>query len=486
MARMETGMKSRLIETAVTAMTTLAVAGVFGWLTWRWIAADMVPHISKRVPGMDGKSEKAALQPAGGVVEIGGRFARFDGVPSEETSEWPCFRGPYRDNISRETVPLSVDWNAGPAVLWSVELGEGFAAPAVKHGMVYVLDYDEKAGEDALRCFSLDDGREIWRRSYRVPLKRNHGYSRTIPAVADGRVVTIGPLCHVMCADALDGTLAWTMDLVRDFGAEVPLWYGGQCPLVDSGMAVIGIGGEVLLAGVDLQSGARVFSVPNKHGWKMSHSSPVPALVRGKKMYLYAAVGGTVGVSAEEKDLGRILWSTADWDASVIVPTPVALDDGLIYMTAGYGAGSIMLRVDRNGDDFTVHTVARKGPREMIASEQQTPVYHGGRLYSVMPKDGGATAREFVCYEPGGRLVWSSGKENRFGLGPFIMADGKFLILDDNGVLTMARDSGGFEQLARTRVLEGEDSWGPMALVDGRLLVRDSRIMKCLDLRRAE
>src|SRR5690606_13956545 len=136
----------------------------------------------------------------------------------------------------RETVPLvrpTGSWQ--PPVLWSAELGEGHAGAAVAGGRVYVLDYDERRQADALRCFSLEDGREIWRRFYTVRLKRNHGISRTVPAVSGNYVVTLGPGCHLMACDARSGNLLWGLDLVEHFRTEVPLWYTGQCPLIDGG-----------------------------------------------------------------------------------------------------------------------------------------------------------------------------------------------------------------------------------------------------------
>jgi outer membrane protein assembly factor BamB len=83
----------------------------------------------------------------------------------------------------------------------------------------------------------------------------------------------------------------------------------------------------------------------------------------------------------------------------------------------------------------------------------------------------------------GGELVWSSGKTNRFGLGPFLVANDMFYLLDDDGELTLIRASlGGYELLAQSQVLNGHDAWGPMTLVDGKLIVRDSKKMICLDV----
>jgi outer membrane protein assembly factor BamB len=165
------------------------------------------------------------------------------GPVTELPGDWPGFRGPKRDNVYSESVPLLTTLNATPPKLvWSIPLGEGYAAPAVHKGRVYVLDYDEQSQSDALRCFGLADGKEIWRTSYQVPIKRNHGISRTIPAVNDNFVVSLGPKCHLMCADAKTGKRLWLVDLVQQFGTVVPEWYAGQCPIIDGDKVIVAPG----------------------------------------------------------------------------------------------------------------------------------------------------------------------------------------------------------------------------------------------------
>lgn len=418
------------------------------------------------------------------AVNLVGEFLAFGGVPSALGGSWPRFRGAGFDNIGSEDVGLAEAWGeGGPPVLWSVELGEGHAGPAVFGGRVYVLDYDEERQGDALRCFSLDDGGEIWRRWYKVRTKRNHGMSRTVPAVTEKYVVTMGPKCHVMCVDAATGDFKWGMDLVRDFGATVPLWYTGQCPLIDGETAVIAVGGEALVVGVDCETGEILWETPNGRGWKMSHSSVMEMRFAGRKMYVYAGIGGVVGVSAEGDDAGRVLWETEGWSFPVVSPSPVVLDGGRVFLTAGYGAGSVMLQLAEREGGFSAEVVYRLDKTE-FACEQQTPICYEGHLYTVLPNDGGAVKRQLACMTPEGERLWTSGKESRFGLGPFLVGDGKIFVLSDDGTLTLARATGeGYQQLAQARVIEGHDAWAPMALVEGRLLLRDRDRMVCLDVR---
>ena len=457
-----------------------------GWgavfLLSHWFAHDPATGLVRSLPGADGgppESERSATEKLD--VELAGNLELFTGVASDLPGNWPRFRGVDFDNISKADVKLADSWpESGPDILWSVELGEGHAAAAVFHGCVYLLDYDETKRADALRCFSLADGSEIWRRSYGLPAKRNHGLSRTIPAVTEDCIVTIGPRCHVSCVETQTGEFRWGIDLQNEYGTTEPLWFTGQCPLVDHGMAILAPAGpDTLLMAVDCKTGEVVWKTPNPNGWKMSHSSIMPLTLYGEKMYVYAAIGGMVGVSTK----GETLWQIP-WSASVIAPSPVPVPGNKIYITGGYGAGSLMVQIDQTSDGFTAREIAKHGPKEWLASEQQTPILHDGLLYGIMPKDAGALKRQFVCYDPNsGELVWSSGKTHRFGLGPFFMADGKFFILNDDGTLTMISVSRtGYTQLAQHNVLDGHDAWGPIALAGTRMLLRDSTRMVCIEV----
>jgi outer membrane protein assembly factor BamB len=461
-------------------LSVLMSAGVFA-LHW-WLGSDPVAHLAEFTPGLDGRPALKSISEI--IVKIGQYAQTYDGLPADITGSWPRFRGPNADNINTEEVSLASRWGpGGPEVLWSVDLGEGHAAPAVRQGRVYILDYDEVRQADALRCFSLDDGKEIWRRWYRVQVKRNHGMSRTVPEVTDRFVVTVGPRCHVMCVDAQTGDLLWGMDLERQYETEIPLWYTGQCPLIDGETAVIAAGGTALLIGVECATGEVLWETPNPHGWKMSHTSVMTMMYRGIRMYVYGALGGIVGVAAEGENRGEILWETSMWNPNVSVPSPIVFDDGRIFMTAGYGYGSMMLQLEEADGVFSIEPLYRLTPKEGLACEQQTPILYQGHLFGVLPKDAGDLRNQFVCYDPDGTLVWSSGKTNRFGLGPYLVADGKFFILSDDGVLTMARASTReYIQLDRAEVLDGQDSWGPLACAGGRMLLRDSRRMVCIDL----
>lgn len=450
---------------------------LLGW----WLFHDPVKEFSELLPGADNRPEGLASD--GETVSIGSIFVRLDGQASSMPGSWPRFRGANFDNICSETVKLADEWGeGGPSLLWSVDLGEGHAGPVIEDGRVFLLDYDEEKRADMLRCFSFETGQEIWSRGYDVHLKRNHGMSRTVPAVHNNHVLTIGPKCHVMCVTADSGNFVWGVDLEKDYLTEMPLWYTGQCPLIDDSVAVIAAGGTALLLGVHLENGEVLWQTPNPNGWKMSHSSVIPYTIHGRRLYVYCAIGGIVGVSAEAGTAGDIVFETTLFDRNVIAPSPVYMGDGRLFVTAGYGGGSMVLDIH---PDFTVSTQMDFKPGEGLSCEQQTPILVGNYLFAILPKDAGPLRNQFICVhrDSPDQIAWSSGTTQRFGLGPYILADKKFFILSDEGVLTMIRFSNRkYEPLGEAKILDGHDAWGPLALVQGRLLARDSRRLVCVDL----
>lgn len=453
-----------------------------------WFFHDPAAGLKLSVPGMDNRKKGPVA--SGEKVNIGEDFKLYKSVPGIPSANWPRFRGEQFDNISKENTRLISDWGkTGPRILWKLSLGEGHASPAVYDGRVYILDYDETKKEDALRCFSLLSGEELWRRGYHVHLKRNHGLSRTIPAVTKDYVLTIGPRCQVMCCDRTTGAYLWGLDLGREFQTEVPFWYTGQCPLIDNDTAIIAVGGKSLLIGVDCKTGKKVWETPNPRNWKMSHASLMPMTLAGQRMYVYCAIGGVCGIAASGPMKGKILWETTEFAPSVVAPSPVILNEGRIFVSAGYGAGSALLQVRGGKDGFSVKVLQKLKPQDGLASEQQTPVFSGGYLYGILPKDAAGLRNQFVCCKETdcGRIVMNSGKTERFGLGPYILADGKFFILNDDGEMSIAKASpAGFTVLAKARIIDGQDSWGPIAITSGYLLMRDSKTMVCLDIRAKE
>ena len=406
-----------------------------------------------------------------------------DEVPADLSGAWPNFRGATHTNIVETAEAIQTSSEAYP-ILWSFDTGEGHAAPVIYKGRVYVLDYDEGLSSDALRCFSLESGQELWRRWYRVPMKRNHGFSRTIPVVGEDYVVTVGPQGHVMCCDPVTGEMKWGLDMHKLFSTEVPFWYTGQCPCVENGQLILAPAGEeTLLAGVDLETGELLWQTPNSVGYKMSHSSVMPMTLGGKRTFVYAGIGGVCGISAEKDDVGTLLWHTKQWQPSVIAPSPLRLSNNQIFLVAGYGTGGALLQVDHNGSNWSTKLLDQYKADKGLSSEQQTPILFNNMIISVMPKDGGGLRSRLVCFSPNDlhNPIWTSSGEERFGLGPYLVINQKLFVFKEDGELYVyAIEAKSMKLLKQQRIMEGVDAWGPMAYADGYLVLRDAHTVKCL------
>ncbi|GHV61643.1 hypothetical protein FACS1894195_2470 [Bacteroidia bacterium] len=466
----------------------LFVGAIVGWHFYSTRA-----EFAVQAPGADNRPTGTARK--ADEVRVGEFFMQYEDAGdlyktnTPLQGKWPCFRGDLANNIITTTAKISVPPEDYP-VVWSVTTGEGHASPVIYNGLVYFLDYDETLSSDMLRCFSLESGKELWRRWYRVPIKRNHGFSRTVPFVSDDFIITIGPQGHIMCCHPVSGELKWTLDMQQMFDTEVPFWYAGQCPRVDGNTLVLAPAGkETLLAGIDCKTGEISWQTPNTLHYKMSHSSVMPMILAGKKTYVYIGVGGVCGVSAEKADVGTLLWSVGKWQPSVVAPSPLQISQNMIFLVAGYGSGGATLKVDKVGAQWTATITEQYKPSEGLSSEQQTPILYNNMIISVMPKDGGSLRGKLVCYAPTDlhTPVWSSGADERFGLGPYIVIDKMLFVFKEDGELYVYEIQGqsknmSMSLLKKQRIMEGTDAWGPMAYADGWLIVRDAHLVRCIKI----
>jgi outer membrane protein assembly factor BamB len=474
----------------ITGVAASLFAGVLFW----WLITPAPFDLNVRVPGMDNRPPLAIRSDS---VIIGEFFDTMGVIDETAYGEWPRFRGNDFDNISKDTLPLAETWDtSGPPVVWQTSLGEGYSGAAVHNGKVYILDYNERRKADVLRCFSLATGKELWRRWYYVEMKRNHGYSRTIPAVTDNYVVSIGPRSHVMCTDPETGDMLWSVDLEKEYGIPgwrngqvTPDFFTGQCPLIDNDVAIVAPGIKALMIGIDCATGEILWETPNPDSLKMSHGSIIPMSLHGKRMYVYNAVGGICAISAEPGDAGRLLWVNKEWSPATTAASPLYLGNNEIAVFGSYGAGGGKIKVNYDGSSFHAELVESHKANLGISSDQQTPILVNDHVWVVPPANAGELKRQLVCYDKTDLVkpVWSSGKENRYGtqgLGPYILSGNHLYLLDDEGTLYLFGLQENNARLISSHKIfqKGKEAWAPMALAGRFLLLRDSHNFVCLDI----
>lgn len=401
-------------------------------------------------------------------------------APAALAEDWPGFGGPDGDNTSDET-NLADTWpDEGPTELWAVEIGPGFGAPAVADGEVFLLDRvpDER---DILRCFDLDTGEEKWQYAYEAPGEVDFPGSRTTPAVDDGHVYTVGSMGQVHCISRETHEPVWSLNLLEDFGGRRPNWGVSVSPLLLDDMVILAVQGRYAgVVAVNKDTGEVLWrSEPIGHD--MAYTTPMLVTIDGLEQILLFAKEGLFAFDPAD---GTILWRHADYRCSIPIPNPTVLPDGRIFLTGGYGAGSAIIYVSR--DDQQQWQVQPLRTVEDCGSQIHPGLLIDEHLYVVSFDN---RRREgLTCLQPDGRILWQAGEQPNLQRGCILYADGKIYALEgDSGVLRLIEPSPeGYRELAHAQVVSDGNKWAPMALADGRLLLRDQSTLKCLDVSAAE
>jgi outer membrane protein assembly factor BamB len=403
-------------------------------------------------------------------------------------ADWPWLYGPRRDHTSDQKGLLRTWPQEGPKVLWTVPMGVGFGGPAVSGGNVYLLDRDEKVG-DTLRVLDLASGRELWTFAYDAAGGFMFAGSRTMPTVDGEYVYTVGPMGDLHAISTKTRKPAWRKNIWKDFGggAELPRWAIVQNPLI-YGDALI-VAPQTPEAGVvayDKLTGALKWKSPALSGIP-GYVTPSIVKVAGEDHLVMTTAAVGRGRNARDGSVngldprsGRVLWTYTGWQCIIPVPQAVDAGEGRVLVTGAYGAGTVMLKVDKKGDAYAVSEVF-KNPD--FGAHTQPPVLHDGHFYShytINERSDG-----LVAMSMDGQVTWKTDQQPPFVRGGSILADGLLLMTDGNTKLYLVEPSpAGFKPLASAVILEPGDNWAPLALVDGKLLVRGQKELKALQVAR--
>jgi len=299
-----------------------------------------------------------------------------------------------------------------------------------------------------------------------------------VPATDGKYVFSLDPKATFHALDATTGEELWRKNLVQEYQTKIPPWYNGQNPLIEDDKVVIAPAGTAaLVVAFDKATGRELWRTPNPEGWLLSHASLMPAKLGGVDQYLFSVLQGTVGVSAAD---GKLLWHFPFKFNVSVSPSPLAIDSERVYVTAAYDSGGAMFRVKKDGEQFTTEEIFIHAPAEWN-SEVQTPILFDDHMFAVGKKKRGL----FTCLDLDGKQVWNSDGAAYFGLGSFLLADGMFFILEGKtGMLRLLEASTtGYEELASAQILGGHDVWAPLALSEGKLVIRDFSRMVCLKVK---
>ena len=357
-----------------------------------------------------------SVNPATGVLVGCALLLGSGGVGAQD---WPQWRGPNRDaKATGFTAPKT--WPKEPTKKWQVKVGEGVATPALVGDKLYV--FSRQDGNEVTRCLAAADGKEIWADKYEAASFNgpDSGFQgpRCSPAVAEGKVVTLGVQGTLSCLDAAGGTVVWRKN---DFKGSLPRFHTASSPIIVDGLCIAQLGGNSkgAIVAYDLAKG------DEKWKWTddgTAYASPVLLNLGGTKAVVAETSGNVVGLAVAD---GKLLWKTAFPIAGRMTYnacTPMV--DGQTVIVSGGGRGTKAWKVEKKGDEITA---AELWSNPDVAVQFNTPVVKNGLVFGISNND-----KLFCLSAENGKTAWTSslagggGRSRGYGsvvdVGPVLMA----------------------------------------------------------------
>jgi outer membrane protein assembly factor BamB len=397
--------------------------------------------------------------------------------------DWPQFLGPNRNGVAHESeVAITQSFPAsGPAILWRAKLGNGFAGPAVADGKVIVFHRD---GDQALvQALDTTSGRELWKFTSTTDYADSFGFDngpRATPTVASGKVIVHGADGVVHALDLPTGAKLWRYDTVKELQSPQG-FFGRSCaPLITGKNVIITAGGsnEKGAAGVialKLVDGTLAWQSVDDEA---SSSSPIikgTTLICWLRNKIVACDSATGSIEFQQR-------LRSDMDASVNAATPIWGDADNLFISACYGVGGSLWKMNITSlpkQDSQVELKQIWHADDTLDCHYGTPVYFENHLYGFHGRqEQGQTLRCIRVAD--GKPLWDS---PRIRGGGIIRVKNTLIMVTEAGELWLVEATPSkFNQLASAQILRAGHRSFP-AFANGVFYARDGREMVAVDLK---
>lgn len=403
------------------------------------------------------------------LLIVAGMTVGLAGQPPPD-GDWPQWRGPERNGISRETGLLK-QWPAsGPPPAWSTaNLGAGYGTVTVSGQRIFVQGMRNR--QSVVSALNRADGKLVWTRIVGPAVDNDRGPGpRGTPTADADRLYVLTENGDLACLRLQDGTVVWQRNILRDFGGRNISWLISESPLVDGNAVIVTPGGRGAgMAALDKMSGKTIWTSKELSD-DAGYASPIVADVQGVRTLMTLTSEAGVGVRASD---GKLMWRyprVANTTANIT--TPVFHDNKVFYSSA-YGTGGALLGLTARGGEVRA---------EEIYFTRELQNHHGGIVlvngYLYGFNNAILTALEFVT----GRMAW---RDRSVGKGSITYADGHLYILSENNVVGLAEaNPAGYREKGRFTIADqGLPSWAHPVVSGGRLYIRNQGTLASYDIR---
>jgi outer membrane protein assembly factor BamB len=385
--------------------------------------------------------------------------------------DWPQWRGPNRDGISKETGLLKGWPKGGPKLAWQLkDIGNGYATPSVVGERIYVLG-NEGNDKEFVQALDVKDGKKIWSTQLgkvgAPDQQPNFAAARSAPTVDGYLLYALGSAGDLACVECATGKIRWHKNLQTDFGGKVGDWAYAESPLVDGDLVVCTPGGsDATMVALHKKTGEVAWKCAMPEADQAAYSSAIIVKAAGKRQYVQLLQKGLVGVDAKD---GTLLWRygrpVSRFNANI--PTPVASGDSIYTASAGTGAG--LVKVTFKDGKFS---------SDQIYFDIKLPTAIGGAI-KVGDLLYGTTGKALDCLEyDTGKIKW---EDPSIGPASLCLADGMLYLHGENGEFALVEPSAaGYREKGRftppdqaKRAGPMEKPWAYPVVANGRLYLRD-------------
>jgi outer membrane protein assembly factor BamB len=386
------------------------------------------------------------------------------------STDWPQWRGPERNGVSRETGLLREWPRSGPALTWSAsQLGAGYGSVSVAGARVFVQGMKNR--QSVVTSLDRATGKPVWSVALGSAQENDRGSGpRGTPSVDGDRVYVLTENGDLVCLLVADGKVVWRRNIFKDFGGRNINWLVSESPLVDGNRIIVSPGGRNAgMAALDKMTGMTIW-VSKELSDEAGYASSVVADVQGVRTIMTLTGNAGIGVRASD---GKLMWrygNVANNTANITTPV---YSNGKVFFTSAYGTGGALLGLKANGQDVTA---------QEIYFTRNMQNHHGG----VVLVDGylyGFNNSILTCLEfDTGKVMW---RDRSVGKGTVTYADGRLYVLSEDNVVGLVDASPkGYRETGRFTIADqGWPSWAHLAISGGQLLVRNQNVLASYDVR---
>jgi outer membrane protein assembly factor BamB len=389
-----------------------------------------------------------------------------------QSNDWKQWGGTYR-NFTSDVKGLATSWSdGGPRQLWKRDLGEGYSSITVDNSTLFTMY--EKGEQEIVIAMDAKSGKTLWEYSYHAPITVNMSRApgpRATPLILGNLIYSAGATGKFHCLDKRSGKVIWTHDLYKEFKGQVQDEYYASSPLAYKNLVIAPVGAsDGSIIAFNQKDGSVVWKILDL---KISYASPLLIKVNGQEQVVLMMEEAIIGIDPNK---GELLWTHPHKNRTKTnVSTPVWGADNLLFCSSAYDSGSRALKLTRSGNKTTVEEVWYQ-PRVRV---HMTNAIRVGDIVYASSGDFGPSPFTAIHMQSG-QILW---QDRSLAKASFIYADGRFIMLDEDGNLALATpEKDGLKIQSKVELLT-KTAWTPPTLAGTKLYIRDRKTIMALDLK---